>query len=219
MSLALDLLSRKLKDVDTLAEIHTAISGGGVGRPKQDLEVLNRSMLILAVGMWEAYFEDVVREASEFMVKAAKKPDDLPESLRRKVACQMREAIKDDGQLLRIYEISGVGYKRKCTEWIGSTLDQFHTPDCDEVERVLLDVLGMRVKLKKLTWKGMKSGGDRLKKVLARRHEIAHKGVGKGAQWKMTVTNDRTFLESLAGKLDKMIATDVEKRCGKKPWQ
>jgi hypothetical protein len=205
--------------VDALAGIHKAISGGGVGRPKQDLEVLNRSMLILAVGMWEAYFEDVVRDASEFMVKAARKPDDLPESLRRKVACQVRDIIRTDSEVLRVYELCGDGYKAKCREWIGRALEQFNTPDCEGVEQMLLDVLGMRVDLKKVTWQGMKSAGDRLDEVLQRRHEIAHKGRANAAQWKMTVSNDRTFLESLAKQLDRMIADYVEKRCGKRPWQ
>lgn len=45
------------KDIDRLLEIHQRLGGKGKGRRHQ-LEVLNKSAIVLISAIWEAYCED-----------------------------------------------------------------------------------------------------------------------------------------------------------------
>lgn len=55
-------LMANLQDVRQLLAAHEQIAGAGRGR-KRDVEVLNKSAIVLLVACWEVYVEDVVESA------------------------------------------------------------------------------------------------------------------------------------------------------------
>src|SRR5438128_1490612 len=77
-------LDENAGDIDRLLEIHTKLGGSGVGRRHQ-LEVLNKSALVLLTANWEAYCEDIAAEALEHLIQHSKAPEDLPKGIRQLV--------------------------------------------------------------------------------------------------------------------------------------
>ena len=58
-------------------EIHTKIAGPTVGA-KHNVEVLNKSAIVLLVACWEAYVEDLAGVSFRLLLRRAKRPDAFP---------------------------------------------------------------------------------------------------------------------------------------------
>lgn len=102
--------------------------------------------------------------------------------------------------------------------WFDDKLKYFNVPNSTNVEVLLGSFLGLTTPVRSMTWRGMTNPADRLDKLLKRRHKIAHTGRAASRVWKLVVTNDRTFVESLARTLDERIAQHVLGLCGTRPW-
>jgi len=70
--------------VDRLLSIHSAVGGSRPGRRHQ-LEILNKSAIVLACAFWEAFVEDLAADALLHLAKYADTAQDLPQELRKSV--------------------------------------------------------------------------------------------------------------------------------------
>ncbi len=70
------------KDVEQFWDIHERAVGSGPGR-KHKVEVLNRAVIVFVCACWEAYVEDVLRDALNVMVSAAAPANLVADGLRR----------------------------------------------------------------------------------------------------------------------------------------
>ena len=77
LPLHLQNLLNNLEEVWRLLEIHEGLSGSGPGR-RHNLEILNRSALVLLVACLEAFLEDLARHAFDWMLANASEPTLLP---------------------------------------------------------------------------------------------------------------------------------------------
>ena len=59
-----------LSQIVRLLDIHTHLTGAGPGR-RRDVQVLNKSAVLLLVATWEAYVEDLAISACRFAVENA----------------------------------------------------------------------------------------------------------------------------------------------------
>src|SRR4051812_72765 len=66
----LEQLLANMRETQRLMEIHTEVAGGGPGR-KHDVEVLNKSAIVLSVACWEAFVEDLAELALRAIVDDA----------------------------------------------------------------------------------------------------------------------------------------------------
>lgn len=73
----METLWENLGEVSRLYEIHTQISGHGPGY-KHDVQVLNKSAVVLLVACWEAFIEDLALSAFDEMLEKAVEPDIFP---------------------------------------------------------------------------------------------------------------------------------------------
>lgn len=208
MSAALENLLVALQDVEDLLRVHEHLTGRSVGRPSADvdLEVLSRSAIVLCVAMWQDYLEQAVRKASELMIGAAGSPDSLPEGLRRKVACRVREAIESDSDLLTVFNLAGDGYKKEATDWVQETLEVLNTPDSRNSDNLLRTCLGVSPDFENMQWANMRtSAAGKLDALMQRRHDIAHHGRTGRRQWKSQAARDFSFIRSLCRRVDGLI--------------
>lgn len=60
-------LAENLNDIDKLLELHASEGGAARGR-RYDLEVLNKSAIVLISSYWEAYCEDLAEETLEHII-------------------------------------------------------------------------------------------------------------------------------------------------------
>ena len=73
----LDNLYSNIKEVNRLLEIHEQVSGTAPGR-RRDVEILNKSGIVLLVACWESYIEDLAQLTFDTIYKAATSPDAFP---------------------------------------------------------------------------------------------------------------------------------------------
>ena len=74
-----------IAEVRRLLEIHEKVTGKGPGK-RRNVQVLNKSAIILLVACWEAYVEDLCEVAFDFMLKHAPSHDVFPDSVLERVA-------------------------------------------------------------------------------------------------------------------------------------
>jgi len=70
-------------------EIHAHLGGDERGRRHQ-LEVLNKSAVILITAIWEAYCEDIVAEAVEHNIEHATNAVDLSKEIKKLVSKELK---------------------------------------------------------------------------------------------------------------------------------
>src|SRR5690606_21975285 len=74
----IESLKSNMAEVDRLLEIHAKVAGSGAGR-KRDVEVLNKSAIVLLLACWEAYVEDTAVAAFDRLLATAESPNVFPE--------------------------------------------------------------------------------------------------------------------------------------------
>ena len=89
-------LSKNLEEVNRLLSIHSDISGSGPGR-KRDVQVLNKSALIMLLACWEAYIEDAAENFFNFALDNAEEPSVFPEHV---LAIAAKEVKKGEASRL-----------------------------------------------------------------------------------------------------------------------
>src|SRR5215469_10579984 len=89
------------KDIDKLLQVHGELSGKGPGR-RYEVEVLNKSGIVLLTSFWEAYCEDIAAEALERLVSDGPDATILPIALQKLVA----KELKADPHELAIWRLA-----------------------------------------------------------------------------------------------------------------
>lgn len=83
-------LADNLSDIDKLIEFHSSAGGSGRGR-RRDLEVLNKSAIVLITSFWEAYCEDIAAEGLEHILTKANSSEDLPLEIRKIISKELKK--------------------------------------------------------------------------------------------------------------------------------
>lgn len=161
----------------TLVRIHDQATGGGKGRPPQELEALKRSALILAVTAWESFVEDSFTERVEAKLKAATSPADL-QSTFNAVGDEWldpQRSPKRHGPDLIAW--AGERWKDRIRDSLRETLESFHTPNTDNTNKLFKRYVGVTIK-NSWSWQAVsptKAQGQ-LDKLIKLRGTVVHRG-------------------------------------------
>ena len=85
---------KNAEDIERLLQLHAEKGGIGRGR-RYELEVLNKSAIVLITSFWEAYCEDIAAEALEHLITHAKSADVLPKELRKRIAKELNTDFRE----------------------------------------------------------------------------------------------------------------------------
>ena len=99
-----------MREVNQLLGIHGNLVGKGPGR-KRNVEVLNKSAVVLLVACWEAYIEDLVKTSLEFLLEKATDHKVFPSKVLERVAS------KNSG--INAWNLAGAGWKVECGRLTG----------------------------------------------------------------------------------------------------
>jgi len=218
-SQARQALTENRHDIDRLLEIHATLGGSGVGRRHQ-LEVLNKSALVLLTAIWEAYCEDVAAEALEHLVRHSKGPDDLPKGIRQLVA----KELKSDAHELAVWQLSGDGWKRVLKGRLDMLREQrnrqFNDPKSAGVDELFQKALGLTPVSDSWTWRGMSvvNARKKLDDLVERRGAIAHRGKGAANCYKAEVKSYFAHVKRLAAKTGGCVNAFVKEATGAALW-
>jgi RiboL-PSP-HEPN len=201
-------------DVGYLLDVHALLGGTEPGRRDAALQVLNRSGIVLVSAIWEAYVEDLAAEALRHMVGHAGSPDDLPASLRRGVASE----LKKDPHHESPWRLAGDGWRPvlidRLTDLQEARNRTLNTPKAEPVDSLYEEAIGVGRLSDAWYWSGMSADQARAKldEFVALRGDIAHRGVA--AVRKKRVTDFLNHVTRLVGKTDASVNAFVRSACG-----
>ncbi len=208
-----------LDEINELSSIHTKIAGSTRGR-KSNVQVLNKSAIVLLTASWEYYVEDLVREGFKFLVINAVNHSAFPYSVLAKAS----KEIKNDKDDRRVWGLAGDGWKNILENYKNTILekeiDNFHVPRPEKIDDLYLKLLGINKITSNWTWRKM-TNDDAIKmlnKYIDMRGEIAHNVKTTSSVRKKAVDEYRVFLNRTAVILHNRVVEHINKLINKQPW-
>jgi hypothetical protein len=201
-------------EIENLSNIHTRIAGNARGR-KTNVEVLNKSSIVLLTACWEYYIEDLLRESFKYILENASNYRAFPFS----VLTQASKELKNDGDNRRVWELAGEGWKKVLEKYQQTTLekeiDHFHVPRPANIDSLFDRLLGIN----NITQHWSNSDAIRiLNKYIDLRGEIAHNVKTKSSVRKIDVNNYGVFLNRAAIILHNKVTEHIQNLVGSVPW-
>jgi hypothetical protein len=193
-------------DVDRLLEIHANLGGDSKGR-RFRLEVLNKSAVVLITAFWEAYCEDLVAEALEYIVKRAANSSVLPVELKRKVA----KELKANPNEIAIWQLADQGWRGLLEGRLKNLSEErsrrLNTPKSSNIIDLFSVALGIDDISTRWRWgrKSVKQAKADLDWFIELRGAIAHRGQAEISCTKWQVTEYFNLVKRLVGTTDPLI--------------
>ena len=211
-------LNENLADVERLLEIHEEAVGTSRGR-KYNVEVLNKSGIVLLVACWEAFVEDCASAAFDVLLTHAKAPHHFPESVRRLVANRVRGGEHD----LEPWRLAESGWQSELKAHRADILTKFanlNTPNADNVDELFKGTLGIKVLSNQWTWHNKRSSqaAKDLTALIGLRGDIAHRTQASEAVLKKNVTDGIQLVRRLAAITSNRVNEFLHQRTSVRPW-
>ncbi len=203
-------------DIQRLLEIHQIVGGSSRGRRYQ-LDVLNRSSVVLITAFWEAYCEDIASEALENIVAYAPDAENLAVALKREV---LRELAKDKHQLA-MWQLADDGWREVLSSRAQGMRERrarnMNTPKTENIDGLLRETIGLSSVSANWKWQGRSVEGARarLDHFVTLRGAIAHRGVDLSTVRKADVQSYFTLVRRLVSKTDLAVSAFSEAMTGR----
>jgi hypothetical protein len=203
-------------DVERLLQIHQQLGGSGPGR-KWNVEVLNKSAIVLTCAIWEAFVEDLVLETVGHLASHVPTPDALPEMLRRQVAKALKAELHD----FAVWRLAADGWKTEirnnAVKHIEEITGKFNTPKSGNIANLYQRALGIddvthRWARHKMTSAQAKT---RLDRFIELRGEIAHRGTAAAGVKKTQAVEFLSLVDELSLKTDSVVRSYARRVSGK----
>lgn len=204
-----------LAEVQLLLQIHHAIAGSKPGR-KRDVEVLNKSAIVLVVACWEAYVEDLATNALTFMMDQAASHTIFPKPVLERVAS------KHSGP--NAWALAGDGWKaalrNNLAEVLAKTTGTLNTPRAPQVDELFAKTVGITSLSATWSWPGRTQAAavKALDNLITVRGSIAHRVQHSKSVHKKSVTSAVDLVSRLAAKSTNHVRTFLHTTTGKYPW-
>ena len=208
-----------LSEIRRLVDIHTEVAGTGVGY-KANVEVLNKSAIVLLVACWEAFVEDLATAAFTFMLGEAPAPASFPQRVLTLSTATLREA--PDAR--EIWKLAGDGWRQVLKNHQSKVTQQLvgklNTPRPKQVDEIFDQMIGLKTLSSKWSWKGMPNAKAvaRLDRLVTLRGEIAHRVATSRGVRKAFVTQHSEFVIRLCAISSNRVRDHVHANIGKAPW-
>ena len=218
-SKARNAFDQSCQDINRLLEIHGKEGVQAKGRRFQ-LEVLNKSAIVLIAAVWEAYCEDIVGEGIEHLVVHSASASFLSKTIRKAIANE----LKCDKDELAIWQIADNGWKAvlksRLTRMQEVRARKLNTPKSENIRLLFSDGLGIDDISKGWKWEKMSSdqAAKKLDNYITLRGEIAHRGAAATAVTKYDVEDFLNHVKRLVAKTGKQVNQYVKQNTGKSLW-
>jgi len=202
-------------EVKKLLKAHETITGVKPGR-RYDIEVINKSSVVLLTACWEAFVEDAAAGAFDFLISKSKDPHKIPEAIRRNVAIWNRKNEHE----LREWFFAGEGWRSVLQNYKKHHVGLFNTPRAGKVDELFRDLLGLSSVSDNWKWPGMKpqKARDRLSDYITLRGSIAHRVKAGKSVGKHTAVDYLVFVSRLAVRTSNVTNKYILNLVGEAPW-
>lgn len=212
-------LTANLQEVLRLVGIHEQVSGTRRGR-RRNVEVLNKSGIVLLVACWEAFIEDLADAAFSFLLEKATNPSVFPGP----VLVQSTKGLRADKDESKIWALAGNGWRQVLETHRRSVTEQYigklNTPKPKQIDELFDKLLGIRSLSATWRWKGVsaRNAATRLEDLIVLRGEIAHRVTAGRAVLKRDVRAGVDLIEHLAVCSSNAVRKWLIQRTSKVPW-
>jgi hypothetical protein len=218
-STAFTTFQKNREDADALLDFHEEKSGDKPGR-KFGVVPLNKAVIVFVCAAWEAYCEDIIAEAIDWIVTDCTDPKLLPKELRKHIAVQVRQDKNETAP----WELALDGWKQvlrsNAAQFTVSLTRRWNTPKPPQVQELFLKSLGISDITKGWTWQNCDNytARKRLDDFVTLRGAIAHRLTADKPVHKAQGVDFAAHVERLAGIIDQVIADYLFGITGKRYW-
>jgi len=212
-------LSDNAKQVSRLMEIHGKISGTGGGY-KHNVEVLNKSGIVLLVACWEAYVEDLSIATFRYMLRYAKNPRVFPNKVLVLASKELRESLNEK----EVWKLAGKGWRKVLEDHksniLSELVENFNTPRTEKINKLFESLIGLKSLSSNWHWAGMSKerAQRKLNELITLRGSIAHRVKASKSVTKGSVIYYRDFIYRLAIKSHNTVNRFIFSRGLRRPW-
>lgn len=177
-----------------------------------------KGVYVLIAALWEAYIEDLAIESATLLVENACNWEQLPLTLQKGIAKEVREDKHD----LSPWKLAGEGWRAHCLSRVPALVDtgKFNTPKPSQIDELFFLAIGLRDLT--TTWTGEIDGvssRDRLKTFMEIRGSIAHGGAPPVEVSPRMISDFYQAVMSLVEETDEAIRAFVTNATGVAPWE
>jgi len=208
-------LRSNVAEVKRLVSIHTQLTGHGPGR-RYDVQVLNKSAILLVVATWESFIESLVLTSASFLVDHLNDISQVPKELKSSIS----HRLKIDKHNEAIWLLAGNGWKEQLLVEAKERIGRLHTPVAHNIDNLLCNTLGISLLSSHWHWPGGTNMNvvRRLQSLLDLRHEIAHGVKTSRSVTKKYVQDSNTFVIRLAAISSNQLRSHLHAVTGEYPW-
>ncbi len=202
-------------DLDRLMDFHEKKAGTKPGR-KYNVEVLNKASVVLVCAAWEAYCEDVVKEAITHIVNDCSDITKLPKELKKYVSV----VVEEDKHEHAPWKLAGDGWRQVVKAEVFTLVDKLNTPKCKPLKTLFKRALGIKDVTASWYWQRntVDMTTERLDGYVTLRCEIAHRLKPANSVHKGDGTSFYDHACRLADKIDETVLATLKTVTGKKYW-
>jgi hypothetical protein len=206
-------------EVDRLMTIHEVFTEGAPGKPP-NLEVIHKSAVVLVIACWEAYVEDLAKNAYEALMNAASTPRVFP----YRVLTLASKRLSQDPDGRKVWQLAGEGWRDVLAAHRNEILERFigrlNTPRPRQVDELFEQLLGLKGLSANWKWKKMANPTciKKLDDLITLRGEIAHRVSASRSVTKKDVTASVNLVNRLAAISSNVVRQFVLRRTGSEPW-
>jgi len=206
-------------EVLRLVQIHEQISGTGPGR-RREVEVLNKSGIVLLVATWEAFVEDLATAAFDRIFDTASTHTIFPQRVLNLAANELRSSP----DVRRIWELAGTGWRAILADHKVKILEKFvgslNTPKPEQIDGMFSELIGLTNLSACWRWKNTSSANARarLTALVELRGDIAHRVATSRSVKKPDVINSVHLISRLAAASSNHSRAFIYGLTNKHPW-
>ena len=206
-------------EVDLLVEIHSKIGDRGPGR-RRNIEVLNRSAIVLLVACWEAYVEDLADIAFDFLLKHARRPTDIP----KKVLSMASKELREHKDPVRVWELAADGWKKVLAGHKEDVKNRYvgrlNSPRPDTIDELFESLIGAKSLSREWKWQSSsnKRTLERLDQLITLRGSIAHRVSASTPVHRGLVQQANDLVGHLSAILSNQVANHLYNLFAVEPW-
>ena len=212
-------LWKNLDGVHRLLEIHTKMSGKKPGY-KHNVEVLNKSAIVLLVACWEAFVEDLAEDAFSILLRRAKKHTVFSS----RVLADAAKSLKDASDPRDMWKLAGDGWRQVLRSHKTTIFERYtgklNTPRPHQVDALYESVLGIKSISRTWRWQGMKpqAAVSKLEGLIELSGSIAHRVEASTTVLKNHVRDYVDLVNRIAVQTSNAVRIEVVSATGKEPW-
>ena len=211
--------NENIQAINRLLEIHEEITGIKPGY-RANVEVLNKSGVVLLVACWEAFIEDLASSSFDFLLSNAKDHTAFPD----KVLTLSSKVFWDSKDERGVWLLADSGWKSILqshkSKVIEHHIGNFNTPRAAQIDTLFESLVGLKSLSSKWYWQKMSSeqAKKKLGDLITLRGSIAHRVETSRAVKKDAVSKNGDFINRLAFISSNTLREYLHSRVGKYPW-